>query len=162
MMSLTSAWLPNPIATPTTPAPASSGVMSTPRWDRIISEVTTVKNLTRDFAYVVARITISHDENIDRVVDILREVCSELAADQDLGASILDPFDYQGVDALDASAVVLLVRIRTTAGKQWAVGRAFNRRVKMAFDEHGISSRDPTQIAILEMPAAPAGCLAGR
>jgi len=119
------------------------------------SEVTTVKNLTRDFAYVVARITISHDENIDRVVDILREVCSELAADQDLGASILDPFDYQGVDALDASAVVLLVRIRTTAGRQWAVGRAFNRRVKMAFDEHGISSRDPTQIAILEMPAAP-------
>jgi small conductance mechanosensitive channel len=119
------------------------------------SEVTTVKNLTRDFAYVVARITISHDENIDRVVDILHEVCTELAADQDLGASILDPFDYQGVDALDASAVVLLVRIRTTAGKQWAVGRAFNRRVKMAFDEHGISSRDPTQIAILEMPAAP-------
>jgi small conductance mechanosensitive channel len=131
------------------------------------SEVTTVKNLTRDFAYVVARITISHDENIDRVVDILREVCTELAADQDLGASILDPFDYQGVDALDASAVVLLVRIRTTAGKQWAVGRAFNRRVKMAFDEHGISSRDPTQIAILEMPAAPeetlsAGETAGR
>ena len=104
---------------------------------------------------MVARITISHDENLDRVVEILREVCSELAADQDLGASILDPFDYQGVDALDSSAVVLLVRIRTTAGKQWAVGRAFNRRVKMAFDEHGISSRDPTQIAILEMPAAP-------
>jgi moderate conductance mechanosensitive channel len=119
------------------------------------SEVTTVKNLTRDFAYVVARITISNDENIDRVVDILRQTCTELAADETLGASILDPFDYQGVDALDASAVVLLVRIRTVAGKQWAVGRAFNRLVKIAFDEHGISSRDPTQIAILAMPAAP-------
>jgi small conductance mechanosensitive channel len=120
------------------------------------SEVTSVKNLTRDFAYVVARITISNDENIDRVVDILRQTCTELAADETLGASILDPFDYQGVDALDASAVVLLVRIRTVAGKQWAVGRAFNRLVKIAFDEHGISSRDPTQIAILAMPAAPA------
>jgi small-conductance mechanosensitive channel len=119
------------------------------------SEVTTVKNLTRDFAYVVARITISNDENIDRVVDILRQTCTELAADETLGASILDPFDYQGVDALDASAVVLLVRIRTVAGKQWAVGRAFNRLVKIAFDKHGISSRDPTQIAILAMPAAP-------
>jgi small-conductance mechanosensitive channel len=119
------------------------------------SEVTSVKNLTRDFAYVVARITISNDENIDRVVDILRQTCTELAADETLGASILDPFDYQGVDALDASAVVLLVRIRTVAGKQWAVGRAFNRLVKIAFDEHGISSRGPTQIAILAMPAAP-------
>jgi len=119
------------------------------------SEVTTVKNLTRDFAYVVARITISNEESIDRVVDILRQVCTELAADQTLGDSILDPFDYQGVDALDASAVVLLVRIRTVAGRQWAVGRAFNRLVKIAFDEHGISSRDPTQIAILAMPQVP-------
>ena len=119
------------------------------------SEVTTVKNLTRDFANVVARITISNEESIDRVVDILRQVCTELAADETLGAAILDPFDYQGVDALDASAVVLLVRIRTVAGKQWAVGRAFNRLVKIAFDEHGISSRDPTQIAILAMPQMP-------
>jgi len=118
------------------------------------SEVTTVKNLTRDFAYVVARVTISHDEDIDRVVEILRQAGNELAVDETLGASILDPFDYQGVDALDASSVVLLVRIRTVASKQWAVGRAFNRLVKMAFDKHGIASRDPTQIMILGTPTA--------
>jgi moderate conductance mechanosensitive channel len=118
------------------------------------SEVTTVKNLTRDFAYVVARITISSSEDIDRVVEILRQTADELAADETLQPSILDPFDYQGVDALDASAVVLLVRIRTAAGKQWAVGRAFNRLVKIAFDKEGIASRDPTQIVILDTPAA--------
>ena len=118
------------------------------------SEVTSVKNLTRDFAFVVARITISHDENIDRVVEILRQISTELAADETLGPLILDPFDYQGVDALDASAVVLLVRIRTVAAKQWAVGRAFNRLVKIAFDKHGIASRDPTQITILGTPTA--------
>jgi small conductance mechanosensitive channel len=116
------------------------------------SEVTTVKNMTRDFAYVVARITISNEENIDEVVDLLRQTCAELAADETLGASILDPFDYQGVDAIEGSGIVLLVRIRTMAGRQWAVGRAFNRLVKMTFDKHGISSRDPTQIAILAMP----------
>jgi len=131
------------------------------------SEVTTVKNLTRDFAYVVARITISSSEDIDRVVEILRQTADELAADETFQPSILDPFDYQGVDALDASAVVLLVRIRTAAGKQWAVGRAFNRLVKIAFDKEGITSRDPTQIVILETPAAveepvPAGDAAPR
>jgi small conductance mechanosensitive channel len=118
------------------------------------SEVTSVKNLTRDFAYVVARITISSSEDIDRVVEILRQTANELAADETLQPSILDPFDYQGVDALDPSAVVLLVRIRTAAGKQWAVGRAFNRLVKIAFGKEGITSRDPTQIVILETPAA--------
>jgi len=118
------------------------------------SEVTTVKNLTRDFAYVVARIAISYSEDIDRVVEILRQVSEELMADEELRLLILDPFDYQGVDTLDAASVVLLVRIRTVPAKQAVVGRAFNRLVKMAFDEHGIASRDPTQIVILGTPAA--------
>jgi len=118
------------------------------------SEVTTVKNLTRDFAYVVARIAISYSEDIDRVVELLRQVSEELMADEDLRPLILDPFDYQGVDTLDASSVVLLVRIRTLPAKQAVVGRAFNRLVKMAFDEHGIASRDPTQVVILATPVA--------
>jgi small conductance mechanosensitive channel len=67
---------------------------------------------------------------------------------------ILDPFDYQGVDALDASGVVLLVRIRTVAGKQWTVGRAFNRLLKIAFDKHAIASRDPTQLVIVGEPGS--------
>ncbi len=117
------------------------------------SEVTTVKNLTRDFAYAVARITISYSEDIDRVVEILRQVSAELMEDETLRPLILDPFDYQGVDALDTSSVVLLVRIRTIAAKQWVVGRAFNRLVKIAFDKHGIASRDPTPIVIVGAPA---------
>jgi small conductance mechanosensitive channel len=112
------------------------------------SEVTTVKNMTRDFAYAVARVTISYSEDIDRVVEILREVSDQLMEDEALRPLILDPFDYQGVDALDASSVVLLVRIRTIASKQWVVGRAFNRLVKVAFEKHGIASRDPTQIVV--------------
>jgi small-conductance mechanosensitive channel len=115
-------------------------------------EVTTVKNLTRDFAYVVARIPISYGEDIDRVVEILRQVSEELMADDVLRPLILDPFDYQGVDALDASAVVLLVRIRTVASKQWVVGRAFNRLVKIAFDKNGITARDPSSIVIAGAP----------
>jgi len=59
-----------------------------------------------------------------------------------------------GVDALDDTSVVLVVRIRTLPGKQLMVGRAFNRLVKIAFDEHGVTSRDPTPVMILNAPAA--------
>jgi moderate conductance mechanosensitive channel len=117
------------------------------------SEVATVKNLTRDFAYAVARITVSYGEDIDHVVEILRQVSEELTTDEALRPLILDPFDYQGVDALDASSVVLLVRIRTIASKQWVVGRAYNRLVKIAFDKHGITGRDPASIEIVGAPA---------
>jgi len=48
--------------------------------------------------------------------------------------------------------VVLLVRIRTIASKQWAVGRAFNRLIKIAFDKHGIATRDPASISLVGAP----------
>src|SRR4029077_16377195 len=118
------------------------------------SEVTSVKNLSKEFSYAVARIAISYREDIDRVVEILRGVGGQLAQDETLQAFILDPFEYMGVDALDESSVVLVVRIRTLPGKQLTVGRAFNRLIKIAFDEHGIVSRDPTPIVMLNAPAA--------
>jgi moderate conductance mechanosensitive channel len=116
------------------------------------SEVTSVKNLTRDFAYAVARITIPSSEDIDRVVEVLRQVSDELMADEALRPLILDPFDFQGVDALDMSSVVLLMRIRTVPGKQWVVLRAFNRLVKIAFDKHGIRPPEPAPTTIVVQP----------
>jgi small conductance mechanosensitive channel len=103
--------------------------------------------MSKDFANVVARITIAYGEDIDRVVGILREVSDELMADETLRPLILDPFDYQGVDALNEFSVVLLLRIRTLPLQQWKVGRAFNRLVKIAFEKNGIVSRDPSPVA---------------
>lgn len=120
------------------------------------SEVTSVMNMTRDFAYAVARITIAYGEDIDGVVEILRGASAELMADEALQGLILDPFDYMGVDALDEFSVVLLVRIRTLASKQLIVGRAFNRLVKIAFEKHGIASRDPSPVLMTMSPAPPA------
>jgi moderate conductance mechanosensitive channel len=125
------------------------------------SSVTTVKNLTRDFAFVVARITIAYREDIDRVVAILREVCDKLTEDEALRPLILDPFDYQGVDSLDEFWVTLQLRIRTVPMQQWTVGRAFNRLVKIAFEEQGIATRDPNPI-MLAGPGATAAVDAGR
>jgi moderate conductance mechanosensitive channel len=125
------------------------------------SEVTSIKNLTKDFAYAVARIGISYGEDIDRVVEVLRAASEELMADEAVAPFVLDPFNYQGVDSLDDLAVVLLVRIRTMPGKHLVVGRAFNRLVKMAFEKHGIVGRDPSPMIItrpaLNSPEAACG-----
>jgi moderate conductance mechanosensitive channel len=117
------------------------------------SEVTSVKNLTRDFAYAVARIGIAYGQDVDRVTEILRGVCDELAEDAEFGPLILDRFDYQGVDSLNEFSVVLLVRVKTLPGKQFVVGRALNRRIKDAFEQHGIAGRDPSPV-ILSGPGA--------
>jgi small conductance mechanosensitive channel len=121
------------------------------------SEVTSIKNLTKDFAYAVARIGISYTEDIDRVVEILRAASEELLRDEAVAPFVLDPFNYQGVDSLDDFAVVLLVRIRTAPGKHLVVGRAFNRLVKIAFEKHGIIARDPSPIIIVGPALGSAG-----
>ena len=118
------------------------------------SDVTSVKNLSKDFSYAVARVTVSYREDIDRIVEILHTVGDQLAQDEAVQSSVLNPLEYMGVDALDDTSVVLVVRIRTLPGKQLMVGRAFNRLVKIAFDEHGVTSRDPTPVMILNAPAA--------
>ena len=112
------------------------------------SEVTSVKNMTKDFAYAVARISVAYREDTDRVIEILRQVCDELNADPELRPWILDPFDYQGIDSLDESSVALVLRVRTVAGKQFIVGRALNRLIKIAFEKHGIAMRDPAPMAL--------------
>jgi small conductance mechanosensitive channel len=43
-----------------------------------------------------------------------------------------------GVTALADSSVNIRVVIKTTPGNQWAVGRAYNRLVKIYFDKAGI------------------------
>ncbi len=120
------------------------------------SEVTSIKNLSKEFAYAVARIAISYSEDIDRVVEILRGVGDQLKEDEKVAPFILEPLDYQGVDSLDDTGVVLLMRIRTVPGKHMLVGRAFNRLVKIAFDEHRIAGRDPAAAVVISGPAVAA------
>ncbi len=118
------------------------------------SEVTSVKNLTKDFSYAIARVAISYSEDIDRVVEILRRAGEQLSEDEALQPLILTPFEYMGVDALDEASVVLLGRIRTLPGKQLVVSRAFNRVIKIAFDKHGVTSRNPTPMLMVSASAA--------
>jgi len=43
-----------------------------------------------------------------------------------------------GLDRFDDSAVVVRGRLKTKPGRQWAMGREFKRRLKIAFDEMDI------------------------
>ncbi|HWI25844.1 MAG TPA: mechanosensitive ion channel domain-containing protein [Stellaceae bacterium] len=137
------------------------------------SDVTTVKNMTKGYAYYVADVGVSYREDTDEVTAVLKEVAEELRRDPEFGAMMLEPMEVIGVDRFENSAVVIQVRMKTLPIKQWSVGREFNRRLKKAFDQHGIEmpyphqtiyfgedkrgSAPPARIAIerIEMPEAP-------
>lgn len=102
------------------------------------SSVDTVSNYMREFGYHVGEYGIAYRESIDDAIIALREAFDELAASEDSKMNILAPLEVAGVVALADSSVNVRVRIKTTPGMQWAVGRAYNRLVKLHFDAKGI------------------------
>ena len=119
------------------------------------SEVATVRNLTRDYSYFVADVAVVFREDPDRVIAVLREVAAGLRNDPDWSASIVEPLDVIGVDKFTDSGMVIRARLKCVPLRQWAVGREFNRRVKKAFDKHGIEMPAANQTRYLPNEPAP-------
>ena len=107
--------------------------------------VTTLSNLTKEWSAYVFEIGVAYRENTDAVVLILAEVGRKLKEDAIFGPMILEEPEIFGVDKLDNSSVVIKGRIKTVPIQQWAVGREFLRRVKLAFDAKGIEIPFPHQ-----------------
>lgn len=102
------------------------------------SSVDTVSNYMRDFGYHVGIYGIAYRESIDEAIIHLQNAFEELAADEENKNKILEPIEISGVTALADSSVNIRVRIKTTPGDQFSVGRAYNRLVKIHFDNAGI------------------------
>ncbi|HFD15262.1 MAG TPA: mechanosensitive ion channel family protein [Rhodospirillales bacterium] len=102
------------------------------------SSIDTVTNMTKDFAYWVMDIGVAYQEDVDRVMGVLRELDEEMRREWPWRRLVLAPIDIAGLDRFGDSAVVIKARLKTRPGEQWGVGREFQRRMKKRFDELGI------------------------
>ena len=109
------------------------------------SEISIVANLTKDFSYYLLDLGVAYHENTDAVVEVLKSIDSGMRAEDEYRDLILEPIEILGVDRFEDSAVMIKARIKTPPLKQWAVGREFNRRMKLRFDEQGIEMPFPHQ-----------------
>jgi small conductance mechanosensitive channel len=100
--------------------------------------ITTVTNMSRDFAFAVVEVGISYRADFDNVFAVIRTTAAELRADSKFRARIIDDIDIAGVENWAESAVVVRMRLKVEPLQQWAVRREFLRRLKLAFDAHGI------------------------
>ncbi len=102
------------------------------------SNISTVTNMSRDFAFAVMDIGVGYGEDTDRVVQTLRDVADQMRKDPEIAPSILEDLDVAGVNALADSSVVIRCRLKVRALNQWKVRREFLSRTKKIFDENGI------------------------
>jgi small-conductance mechanosensitive channel len=104
------------------------------------SAVTTVINMTRDYSRAVIQVNVGASEDIDRVLDTMREIVREMRAEATWSAIILDDLEVWGLDRFTDTALQIKCRIMCTPFGRWPVGREFNRRIKSRFQMVGIAT----------------------
>src|ERR1700730_5862419 len=71
------------------------------------SSIQSLANLTREYSYHVISISVSYDEDTDRVIAVLKELGELLMADDPYRSAILAPLEIMGVDQLSDFGVVI-------------------------------------------------------
>ena len=102
------------------------------------SGIDMVTNMTKVFSRYLLDIGVAYREDVDTVIDILKEIDEGMRRDAQYGGDMLEPIEIMGLDRFAESAVVVRARLKTRPGMQWQVGREFNRRTKKVFEERGI------------------------
>jgi len=97
-----------------------------------------VTNMTKEYSRYVFEVGVAYREDVDEVMEVIKEVDEELRRDPDFKEDILGAIEVFGLDKFDDSAIVIKARTTTKPIKQWRVGREFNRRLKKKFDERDI------------------------
>lgn len=100
------------------------------------SAITVATNMTQGFSRINLDITIAYEEDVDRVIGIVDDVCAGLAADR--GADILSPPKVVRVNNLGTDGVDLKIVGDVRAFKQWELMGELRRRIKKRFDAEGI------------------------
>jgi small conductance mechanosensitive channel len=101
--------------------------------------VGSVKNMSKEFGYYVFDIGIARADQIDAAIEALRAVDAEIRAEATWKDALLAPIEIPGVDSFTGSSLVIRARVKAEAGRQWAVGREYNRRIKTAFEQRAIA-----------------------
>jgi small-conductance mechanosensitive channel len=117
------------------------------------SSVTTVNNTNRGVGNAAVKVSVAYDEDLDRVVTVLKEIGAEMRQDPAFADAILNDFEYWGVDLVDGAMISLSGQIRARDSGRWGVQREFNRRMLKRFRELGIRVADNQRRVMEQTPA---------
>lgn len=114
-------------------------------------EITRVTNYARGSMRALVDVRVGYDEDLERVLAVMREVCQQMARDFSV---ITEGPDVLGVMDLGESEIQIRVVARALAFEQWGVERELRKRFKEAFDREGIKIPYPRQTVILASEGA--------
>jgi moderate conductance mechanosensitive channel len=100
--------------------------------------ITTLANLSKQFAYAVVDLRVAYSENIDRVIGTIREVGASMEREPVWGAVVLAPLEIVGVESLADGFATVRVKVKTLPLNQGKVANELRRRLLTTFVARGI------------------------
>jgi small-conductance mechanosensitive channel len=113
----------------------------TPNGEVIITpngQIVQLTNMSRDWARAVVDVPIPLSVDIAHVSDILRQMCREAYADDEIHPQLLDAPAVMGVQSIGVDQIQVRLVARTLPGKQFLVGLALRGRIAAALRREGI------------------------
>ncbi|MFZ2958796.1 MAG: mechanosensitive ion channel domain-containing protein [Candidatus Ozemobacteraceae bacterium] len=101
-------------------------------------EINSVRNMTYAWSRAVLDIGVAYDADVDRALQLMKEIGDELAASPDFRDHIIERPEVLGVESLGDSAVILRMLVKTRPLSQWNVARAFRKKILETFSRERI------------------------
>lgn len=102
------------------------------------SSLRQVTNLSKDWSRVVIDVPIPVEEDLPRVIDIVRDVAAQMAGEDHWRDQIIGDPVIAGVETIEVGYVQLRLLVRTLPGRQFDVGRELRLRVVIALQHEQI------------------------
>ncbi|MFC5287423.1 mechanosensitive ion channel family protein [Actinokineospora guangxiensis] len=98
-------------------------------------EILRVGNSSQGFAVAVVDIPVGYSADAGQVAEILRQVSSDLTAEEEHAADVIEAPEVLGVEKVTPEGMTLRVTVKVRPGRQWAVQRALRARAMAALEE---------------------------
>jgi small conductance mechanosensitive channel len=116
------------------------------------SQITTVSNLSRDFATGTLNVSVDAREDPDRVMKVLQAVATAIRRDEAFKDIVLDDPSILGVDKISGYEVIYPINVRVMVNQRDGVMRELRRRILLAFASEGVAFGASTSTLILQNP----------
>jgi small conductance mechanosensitive channel len=110
------------------------------------SQITTVANLSAGFSVATVNVSVDFSAHPDEVTQMLKGIAMDVRNSDEFKNVILQDPQVLGVDAVKGSQVIFPVVFRTKATQQYGPMREFQRRVRLALEEHHLLPGDPYRV----------------
>ncbi|MBF8982302.1 mechanosensitive ion channel family protein [Lutibacter sp. B2] len=104
-----------------------------------------VTNKCRSVMRAKVDIGVAYEENIDHVINVLNELCLEIAKEN---SDIMEGPSVLGITNFGESDVVISITAKTVPMQQWAVEREIRKKIKQTFDQKGIEIPYPRRVIV--------------